>query len=134
MAILLPTLWLGVLIGVSFIATPVKFRAPSLTRPVALEVGRITFRLFSRIEWGFAALLLGIGATSNGVLWRLPLSGIVVAIVALQSTWLLPVNRRISLLIAGESLGPSHVHQIYSAVEGIKLLALVTLVAAGIAQ
>lgn len=31
--------WAGMLAGVSFLATPVKFEAASLSLPVALEVG-----------------------------------------------------------------------------------------------
>ena len=45
LALLVPTFWLGILIGISFIATPVKFQAASLTRPVALDIGRATRRL-----------------------------------------------------------------------------------------
>ncbi|WP_415289162.1 hypothetical protein RSD66_04440 [Brevundimonas sp. S1H14] len=51
------TLWLGLLIGVSFLATPVKFQAPSLTLATALEVGQATFALFTRVEWGLVVLL-----------------------------------------------------------------------------
>ncbi|MGH6868523.1 MAG: hypothetical protein ACREDA_06585 [Methylocella sp.] len=43
LTILLPVLWIGVLIGISFIATPIKFKARSLTLPVALDVGQTTF-------------------------------------------------------------------------------------------
>jgi hypothetical protein len=132
--ILLPTLWVGVLVGVSFIATPVKFRAPSLTRPVALDVGRVTFQLFSRIEWAFAAVLLGIYAATGGAAWRLSLAGSVAGLVALQSTWLLPVlNRRVAAVTSGGTLRPSHTHRIYAAAEGAKLLALLVLIAAGLA-
>ena len=53
---------LGLLIGVSFLATPVKFRAASLDLPVALDVGRVTFELFSKVELGFCAALLIAGA------------------------------------------------------------------------
>ena len=42
--------WLGLVLGVSFLATPVKFRAKSLTRPVALDVGRTTFHAFGKLE------------------------------------------------------------------------------------
>jgi hypothetical protein len=134
LTILVPMLWVGVLLGVSCIATPVKFRAPSLTRPVALEVGRVTFQLFSRIEWVFAALLLGIDAAAGGEVWRLPLAGTVAGLVALQSAWLLPVlNRRVGVLVAGGILTPSHAHRLYAAAEGAKLLALLVLTAAGVA-
>ena len=54
---LVPAIWLGLLVGVSFIATPVKFAAPTLELGPALDVGRVTFALFSKIEWGVAGIL-----------------------------------------------------------------------------
>ena len=51
-ALILATFWAGIVIGVSFIATIAKFDAPSLTLPVALDVGRHTFAPLARIEWG----------------------------------------------------------------------------------
>jgi hypothetical protein len=56
--LLLPTLWSGLLIGVCFIATPAKFRAPSLTPPVALDVGRATFTVWNEAEWLVLALMV----------------------------------------------------------------------------
>ncbi|WP_442580164.1 hypothetical protein ACSBOB_32705 [Mesorhizobium sp. ASY16-5R] len=46
--------WLGLLLGVSFLATPVKFRALSLDRPIALDVRRVNFAVFSKVELGAA--------------------------------------------------------------------------------
>ncbi len=54
----LALLWIGLLIGVSFLATPAKFLAASLTLPVALDVGRHTFAIFNRVEWLLAATFL----------------------------------------------------------------------------
>jgi hypothetical protein len=54
----LALLWAGMLIGVSFLATPAKFLAPSLILPVALDVGRQTFGLFSLVEIVFASILV----------------------------------------------------------------------------
>ncbi|MBO0735377.1 MAG: hypothetical protein J2P48_02230 [Alphaproteobacteria bacterium] len=48
--LLAPTLWVGILSGVSYIATPLKFRAASLTRAAALEVGRVTFQFFQGLN------------------------------------------------------------------------------------
>lgn len=56
--LLLPTLWAGLLIGVCFIATPAKFRAPSLTPPVAMDIGRATFSVWSEAEWLVLALMV----------------------------------------------------------------------------
>jgi hypothetical protein len=60
LVVTLALFWLGLLAGVSFLATPVKFMAPSLSLPVALDVGRQTFSVFNPLE-----LLLG-GVIAGG--------------------------------------------------------------------
>lgn len=134
-AVLVTTFWVGILIGISFIATPVKFRAPSLARPVALDIGRVTFHVFSRIEWLLAALLVTAAAPARGPAWRWPLTALVVTIVLLQSIWLLPaLDRRVAGTINGKTLGPSAAHRAYGALEGLKLLALLALIAVNFAR
>src|SRR5664280_976623 len=49
-------LWLGLLIGFAFLATPTKFPAPSLSLPVSLDVGRQTFYAFNKVEWVLVAV------------------------------------------------------------------------------
>ncbi|MDD2868322.1 hypothetical protein [Neomegalonema sp.] len=125
-ALLLAVFWLGLLAGVSFLATPVKFAAPGLSLPVALEVGRVTFGLFSKVEWGLAALLcaavltgrLGAGATLPALL--------AAGIVALQALWLLPVlDARVGEIAAGAAPSASRHHGIYVALEAAKALLLI---------
>ena len=123
------TLWLGLLLGVSFLATPVKFLAPSLTLPVALDVGRHTFAVFSKVEWVLAALLLLlllIGPHS----WLGRVAAIIAALLVLVETvWLLPIlDQRVSLIIAGQVPPVSNDHDVYIAIDVAKLIAL-TLVA-----
>jgi hypothetical protein len=135
LTLLLPTLWLGVLVGVSGIATPVKFRAPSLSLPAALDVGRVTFRLFSRVEWVFAILLLGLYGAVERAVWPLALGGLAAGLVVVQSAWLLPaLDRRAGAVLAGGTATPSRAHRIYVAAEGCKLLALLALIAVGLAD
>lgn len=125
-------IWLGMLLGVSFLATPVKFQAPSLDLPVALEVGRVTFAAFAKVEWGLA-LLLAIAV----VFPRAPRAKILVAaiaglIVVLQALWLLPVlDARVEAVIAGRPMPPSIHHMLYAVTEAVKAaaLALVALLA-----
>ena len=121
--------WAGMVIGVSALATPVKFQAPSLSLPVALEVGHVTFRAFSRVEWLLAALLVLSGAVAGlrrPLLW-LPI-GFVAAIVAAQAFWLLPVlDTRIAAVIGGAPLPASSDHLYYVIAEGVKLVALLTI-------
>jgi len=133
--VFLATLWLGALLGVSFLATPVKFRAPSLSLPIALEVGRVTFALFTRIEWGLVALLgvsiaLGSRHRDRWLGWLF-----LVALLAVETFWLLPVlDARVGTVIAsGQIAGTSH-HLLYVAAESAKALLLLGLSVAGLMQ
>lgn len=118
--------WLGLLVGVSFIATPIKFSAPTLSLPVALDVGSVTFGLFSRIEW-LAAVALATTVTLLRVSWLIRLSAlIVIIVVAVQAVWLLPVlDARIDGIIAGTPQPPSYHHSVYAVLEAIKAAALI---------
>jgi hypothetical protein len=42
--IAVPFVWLGVVLAISFLETPLKFRAPGITVPLGLGVGRLVFR------------------------------------------------------------------------------------------
>lgn len=125
--------WAGMVLGVSFLATPIKFRAASLTLPVALDVGRATFHAFQKVEWMLAGLLTAAVAHSqlNGdglptVDWAF--FGIAIAIVLLQTFWLIPkLDVRVAATIAGEDLERSHLHTGFAALEALKVLALITI-------
>lgn len=125
--------WLGMLLGVSFLATPVKFQAPWPDLPVALEVGRVTFAVFARVEWGLA-LLLGIAVVPP----RRPRAQILVAavailIVVLQTLWLLPVlDVRVEAVIAGRPMPSSIHHLLYAGMEAVKASALASVALVGL--
>ena len=117
--------WLGMLVGVSFIATPVKFMVPSLSLPVALQVGNVTFSLFAKIEWSAAALLvIALVPAKTGTAVKAMVIT-TVAILAVESLWLLPVlDARVSAVIAGQPLPPSLDHLLYALSEVAKALLL----------
>lgn len=117
--------WLGMLVGVSFLATPVKFEAPSLDLPVALDVGRVTFALFSRIEWIPAVLLLAVVALPRLGVWMIAGAAAAVALLAAEFFWLLPVlDQRVEAIIAGELLPASSHHFLYASAEVMKAFLL----------
>lgn len=123
--------WLGLVVGISFVATPVKFTADSLTRPVALDVGRATFHALNRIEWALALIVVVLLWRAAGRTSRAPtrpdlmLAGVIVAIVMLQTLWLLPeLDARVAMIIAGDEPPPSVLHTLFGVVEIIKVVAL----------
>ncbi len=120
------TLWAGAIIGLSFIATPVKFEAPHLTMPVALEVGRYTFRMFSNVELGFLIAIVGaaIGARPRKI--TVVAIGAVAVMLLLERFWLLPeLDARVSEILAGGRIEFSASHWIYAVFDGLKIVLLI---------
>lgn len=120
--------WLGLVVGVSFIATPAKFLAPTLDLAVALDVGRQTFGVFAVVEIA-AAITLGVLLLFARRQAAIVLLGAaVVLVVALEQVWLLPVlDDRVEIIMQGGVPEASALHGAYVAVEGLKLLLLVGL-------
>lgn len=122
-------LWAGLSIGVAFLATPAKFTAPSLTLPVALEVGQQTFRVYNGVELLLliALLVLGRWATAPSR-WYLAVLAPAAVILA-QRFWLIPaLDLRVLAIQHGQApLPPSQLHTIYIAAEALKVLWLLAL-------
>src|SRR5436305_9882518 len=45
-----PLVWLGMVLGISVLETPLKFRAPGITRALGLGIGRLVFRALNLTE------------------------------------------------------------------------------------
>jgi hypothetical protein len=118
-------LWAGALIGVSFLAAPVKFAAPSLDLPTAMEVGRQEFHALNVVETAFALIALALAglARPGRTIWLG--FGLAAVIVVAQGLWLLPVlDARAETIIQGGTPPAAPWHTLYIAVEVLKLLAL----------
>lgn len=114
--------WLGMTVGVTLIATPVRFTAGSITRPVALDVGRVVFAALNKAELLALALLLIVVRASgrSASLWA-P-SGALVLIVLAQGAWLIPeLAARADIILAGGEPPPSYAHALYSTLELAKI-------------
>ena len=127
--LILALFWLGFLAGVSFLATPVKFLAPSLTLPVALDVGRQTFAVLNPMELLFAFLLSGAAALA----WRstgqgratLAMTVVLLLMVLAQMLWLLPLlDARVEVILQGGTPPASRLHLLYIVMDVLKLLFL----------
>lgn len=126
-------IWTGMLLGVSFLAIPAQFGAPSLTRPVAFDVVRQVFTSFGRVEIALVLLsgALALFGRAPRLAWLLlALLGLM---VAAQAGWLQPaLDARVDMILEGKTPPPASWHQIYVALEGLKLLGL--LLAAWVAR
>lgn len=117
--------WFGMTAGVSLLATPIRFSAATITRPIALDVGRVVFSALNKAEL-IALVLLLITVRVSGQarsLWAV--CGVLALILIAQSAWLLPeLAERTQMVIDGREPPQSYVHAIYSTLELSKLAIL----------
>ena len=123
---LLAWLWAGLVLGVSFVATPVKFLAPSLSLADALAVGRVTFEALKWIECVAVVVLAATVWITTPRRRELALLGVIVLILLCQYAWMLPIlDARVQTIIDGQDLPPSTLHWIYTTLEFLKVVLLV---------
>ena len=49
--------WLGMVLAISFLEAPLKFRAPGVTLRIGLGIGRLIFRALNTLELLFAVVI-----------------------------------------------------------------------------
>jgi hypothetical protein len=122
---IISALYAGMLGGVSFLATPVKFLAPSLQLPVALEVGRYTFAALNKAEWVAALALFACSILAHSKWSVLAAAGIIAVLVA-DTFWLLPaLDARVDLIMRGQWPEPSVLHYLYIGLDAVKFALLI---------
>jgi hypothetical protein len=123
--------WLGMVLAISFLEAPLKFRANGLELRVGLAIGRIVFRAlnFAEVLWAVViALCLSVTRSSGPVLVLAALTAVLLAVQLLLVRPML--NRRSAHVLAGQDGPRSRVHHAYIGLEALKLAALVALGAA----
>ncbi|WP_425300605.1 hypothetical protein [Nocardia farcinica] len=121
-------LWLGMVVAISFLEAPLKFRAPGITVPLGLGIGRIVFKALNTVEAVLAVLLvlacLVLGPATAVWVWL----GVAVAVLAVQILLVRPpLSRRSDRVLAGEELPRSTAHYYYIALEVAKVVTLIGL-------
>lgn len=126
-AVAITFLWLGFVGAISFMEAWLKFRAPGITLPLGLGIGRLVFGALNKVEWVLAIALLvpllrqGFPLGSSDRLLLIPL-----VILLLQTVWLLPVlDHRAALHIEGQMVEKSLHHVYYVGCELVKVVFLV---------
>ncbi|GAA1502530.1 DUF4149 domain-containing protein [Nocardioides humi] len=120
--------WLGMVLAISFIEAPVKFRAPDVTLRIGLGIGRLVFRALNACEVVLAVVVVAglvAGSPERGPAVAL---GLAVAVLAVQLLLVRPALTRRSdaVLAAPEGVeGPgSRAHLWYVGAEVVKVVAL----------
>jgi hypothetical protein len=123
--------WLGMVLAISFVEAPLKFRAPGITVQLGLGIGRLVFRALNAVECLLVVIALVavlVSAAPVGVTAALLVAALALAIqILVVRRWL---NRRSDAVLAGPDPSPSHTgqrsrgHYVYIGLELIKVIAL----------
>ncbi|WP_370331677.1 hypothetical protein [Mycolicibacterium hippocampi] len=120
-------IWLGMVLAISFLEAPLKFRAPNVTLQIGLGIGRLVFRALNGCELVLAAAIAvaflveppapgtAVAAATAGV-------ALFVQLIAVRPA----LSRRSDAVLAGEQGPRSHAHLWYVGLEVVKVAALVT--------
>ena len=124
-------LWLGMVLAISFIEAPLKFRAPGLQLPVGLAIGRIVFGALNLAELGWLTAIvvcLIVDPPSLAITTLAATSGLLLTV---QLAVVRPrLNRRSNQVLAGHGRSDaprSYAHHAYVGLEALKVAALITL-------
>lgn len=118
-------IWLGMVLGVSFLATTAKFMVPTLSLATALDVGRHTFRVFIHVELVLCVAMLLVVASCVRVWLTWVMAVALGGIVVCELVWLLPaLDSRVGVILAGGTPTASNLHEAYIALETIKAILL----------
>ena len=124
LAIALSWLWLGMVLAISFLEAPLKFRVVDLR--TGLAIGRVVFRALNGVE-AMLAVLLGIALVMGDPGRLAGIAGAVaIVVLAVQLAAVRPaLTRRSDRVLAGEDGPRSHAHLWYVGLELVKVAALV---------
>lgn len=128
--LLAPAFWLGAVFAISFLEAPLKFRAPGVTVPIGLGIGRLVFRALNVTELVVLVLLWIATLVAPGdpttAMWSL--LGLATVVLLVQVLGVRPpLTKRSNQVLAGVELPRSRAHHVYIALEVGKVLALVAL-------
>ncbi|GAB04923.1 hypothetical protein GII30_09160 [Gordonia amarae] len=130
LAMAITFVWLGMVSAISFIEAPLKFRAPGITIPLGLGIGRLVFRALNAVEAVWAVVLIAAVAvgsfTDTGIVIAV---AVAVAALAAQILGVRPAltKRSDAVLAGGDHSHRSHAHFVYVGFEIVKVAALITL-------
>jgi hypothetical protein len=118
-------IWLGMVLAISFLEAPLKFRAQGVTLQIGLGIGRLVFRALNTVEVVLAVVILVSTVATPPSAGAAAALAVAFAALALQIGAVRPrLNRRSDQVLAGLDAPRSRGHYVYIGLEAIKAVAL----------
>ena len=125
-AVALTFVWLGMVLAISFLEAPLKFRAPDVTLQIGLVIGRLVFRALNTVEVGFALVILAIVVAGPTPVRITAAYSVAFAAFAVQLVAVRPrLTQRSDQVLAGRDAPRARGHYAYIGLEAVKAIGLV---------
>ncbi|MFC4003606.1 hypothetical protein ACFS2C_17550 [Prauserella oleivorans] len=113
-------------LAISFLEAPLKFRAPDVTLRIGLGIGRLVFRALNIVETVLAVALVVTVLVSVPPVSALVPVAVAIAALLVQLAGVRPrLSRRSDEVLAGKDAPRSRGHYVYIALEVVKVAALI---------
>ena len=117
--------WLGMVLAISFLEAPLKFRAPGVTLQIGLGIGRLVFRALNACEIALAAVVVVCFAITPPAVSIAIAAAVAVITLLAQVLAVRPrLTQRSDAVLAGGEGPRSHMHWVYVGLETVKVVAL----------
>jgi hypothetical protein len=118
-------IWLGMVLAISFLEAPLKFRAPNVTLQIGLSIGRLVFRALNTVEVGFALVIAAIAVSgptpaSVGAAFAVAIGALAIQVIAVRPR----LTRRSDAVLTGSDGPRSRAHYVYIGFEAVKVVGL----------
>lgn len=124
--------WLGLVVGIAFMASWLKYRAFGVSLPVGASIDMKLLPALLRVEWALAVAVIADLILGKSSLVMFGLLAVPLLLLAAQTFWLQPaMNTEALLVFHGQSNGATGLRAANTAVEVVKVTALAAL---GVAQ
>ncbi len=117
--------WLGMVVAISFIEAPLKFRAPGVTVQIGLGIGRLVFRALNACELLLAVLVVVAFVVESPAVGAAVAPAVAMVTLLAQVLLVRPrLTRRSDAVLAGGDGPRSSAHWVYVGLELVKVVAL----------
>ena len=120
-------LWIGFICAISFMEAWIKFRAPGVTMPIGLGIGRLVFGALNKVEWLCAIIIISslLFSKTPLITLRNALCFIALLVLLLETVWALPaLDARAELYIQRLPVATSYLHFYFVGMEITKVACL----------
>lgn len=118
--------WLGMVVAISFVEAPLKFRAPGITRQLGVGIGRLVFRALNFCELLLAVVIAAALFTRDDFVSFDVAVTVAIGTLLVQTVLIRPfLARRTAEVLETDERRRSLAHHAYIGCEVVKVIALV---------